>query len=858
MTLLQAKRRRGQLPAEVTGFVGREDELLQLAQLLRDRRAGDTADPAGGSHPADGTAHPAAAGDDRPGQDPPRLITVTGLGGVGKTRLAVRAAARAARRYPDGVHFADLATVADPESLLASLAAALGLGDDAGLDAIVAHLRDRRLLLVLDTCEHLIDACARLTASVLRNAAGVTVLATSRQPLDVPGEHIVPLGPLPVPDHGVQVPAGSAVELLAQRAASVIPGFTVTDELIPDVIALCQRLDGVPLAIELAALRLRALPLAEMSRMARQVDSQSRLLTGVRRTAVPRHRSLLRSVEWSRDLCTDAERAAWGRLSVFAGSFDLATAEAVCSDASLPPAQVTQAVIGLTDKSVLLREALPAQAADGGPASDAASRYRLPGALRDCGAQLLAETADAGAAVRARYLEHWMQAAERFAREFLDDQLSQYQLMRREQPNLYGALDHALTLPVADQSAARLGCALFMYWVLSGTITEGRQWLDRVVGHYRPPSPARARALAARAFLAAMAGDLQAGRADAEASITIAAETGDIVARARGYVALHRVASWTGDLAAATVAERLAVPALEQAGDQLGLAQVDIQSGLAHLATDPRACAGICERGLRRLPAGELWATSYLLGLSVLAQFSTGEYEAAAERARKTLAMKHELGDAVGVAYGLAVLAFLASAVGRHERAAVLLGATGPLWEKTGYRYTGNPWVEEQHRKTVRAALDTLGEARYSRLRDAGAAQPLHEIIAVALGTTASPVTPVLAPVRGSAPGPAGASASARAVAASPPRARAASTTAASPATGPLTSREVEIATLVANGQSNREIAEHMVISKRTVDAHVDHIFAKLGISSRVQLTLWLRDRIPRARPSQDQTHRVT
>ncbi len=895
MTLVQAKRRRGQLPAEVTGFVGREDELAMLTELLH------------------GTAPP-AAGPGRGGQHRPRLVTVTGPGGVGKTRLALRAADHARRWYPGGVHFAELDAVSTPELLPAALAAGLGLSEhdlsehgltgdgfrelgqarDGDLAAVLAHLRDRRLLLILDTCEHLIEASARLTASVLRYAGGVTVLSTSRQPLDVPGEHLLPLRPLPVPGPGARDCAGSAVELFAQRAASVVPGFTVTDELLPDVIALCQRLDGIPLAIELAALRLRALPLAEMAQLAGRHDGQSRVLTGTRRTAVPRHQSLPRSTDWSLALCTPAERMTWARLSVFAGSFDLATAEAVCSDSGLPPGQVTQAVIGLTDKSVLLREPAPQDGTGPGPAREAASRYRLPYALREAGAGLLADTAYAGAGdagaiagtaaiartdatgvIRARYVGHWTRVAERFASHVIDDQLSQYQMMRREHANLRAALDLALALPGTDPSAGRLGCALFMYWVLSGDLRQGRDLLDRVVGRYRQPSPQRARALAARAFLAAMAGDLGAGRADAEASIALATEVDDLVARARGYVALHRVESWTGEMAMAAATASLAVPALEEARDILGLAQIDIQSGLAHLATAPAACADICARGLRRLPPGELWATSYLLGLTVLAQFRTGDYAGAAESARKTLAMKHQLGDPVGVAYGLGVLGFLAGALGRHERAAVLLGAATPLWEHVGYRYTGNPWLEELHRKTIRAALDNLGEARYARLRDAGVARPLDEAIALALESAGPPGPPsASAAAPGTSAPPAGTSAAVTGAAGTRPAVTgpavtgpagtspagtspAASRPASPSVTGPLTCREVEIAALVANGLSNKEIAQHMMISKRTVDAHVDHIFAKLGISSRVQLTLWLRDRIPRARPGQDQGQRA-
>ena len=860
MPPVQARRRRGQLPEQVTDFVGRKDELARLTELLHRAAEPRAAEPCAAESCA------AESGDGRvpDGRDHPRLVTVTGPGGVGKTRLAVHALTRAARWYPSGVHFADLSALRAPE-LLPALAAGLGLsgpgpgdsGPGAPLAALLEHLRDVRLLLVLDTCEHLIEEAAHVAASLLRDAAGVTVLATSRAPLDVPGEHILPLRPLPVPGKGAREFGGTAVELFAARAADVIPGFVLTKELLPEVIALCQRLDGIPLAIELAALRLRALPLTAMGRLAGQQDGSTRMLTGVRRTAVRRHQSLPKSIEWSRDLCGQAERMAWARLSVFADGFDLAAAEAVCADEGLPPAQVTRAIIGLTDKSVLLRDPPPDPAGLAGPAGVTSSRYRLPGALREAGADLLADTADSGAAVRARYLAYWTRAAEQFASHILDDQLSQYRALRREHANLRAALGYALTLPAADSRAVRLGSALSMYWVISGDLSEAREWLDKIADRHRDPGPERARALSARAFLAAMAGDLPVARADADASLAVAARAGDPDALALGYVALHRVQCAAGDIAAAAATEALAIPALEHAGDMLGLAQVDIQSGLARVVTDPRACTEICSRAQRRLPSGELWATSTLLGLVALAHLRAGEHEAAIEPARRALAMRHQLGDAAGTGDGLRILALLAGAMRRYERAAVLLGAADGLGQHALRRYAGSPWMEELHRETDRAALNALGEARYTWLRDAGAGQPLDQVIVLALGTVSEPgaeATPGLPAAASLPPAPGTGAAPSAAKPRTMPKVPA---PASPPLTGPLTSREVEIATLVADGLSNKEIAQRMVISKRTVDAHVDHIFAKLGLSSRVQLTVWLRDRIPRqAEPAQRQRAR--
>jgi predicted ATPase/DNA-binding CsgD family transcriptional regulator len=808
---------------------------------------------------------------------------------VGKTRLALRAVDGSAHRYPDGVVLVDLASIRDPALLLPALCAAVGATrhaarpddgqqddhaahgaserpaserpaaerpaaegsnhgaqmDGAHMDTVLHYLRDRRLLLILDTCEHMIEPCARLAEQVLRHAAGVTVLATSRQPLDIPGEYVLSVAPLPVPAIAAGPDSGSAVELLVQRAASVIPGFSVTSENRSALIALCQRLDGVPLAIELAALRMRALPLQELTAAP---GVPVRMLTGARRTGAGRHQTIGKSIEWSRVLCTPVERTTWARLSVFAGSFDLAAAEAVCGG-DLKAGQVTEAVIGLVDKSVLLREPpspdLPGpvlMAASAGQAGHAvspattahlgepASRYRLPRAAREAGAESLTRAIDGGAAIRERYVAHWTAAAEHFASHIVDDQLSQYRGLRREHANLTSACELALAIADAGSDAdhaARLAMALSSYWVMAGRLREGRHWLDQAADRWSPPARARARILAVRAFLSGEAGDIVAAHADAQACIALAAEAGDPVVGARGDVALHRALSWNGDLAGAARVASRAVPALEEAGDVLGLAQLEIQSGLALVATAPRESAEICARASGRLPAGELWATSSLLAITALALYLDDDLGAAADAATRALAMKHELGDVPGIANGIAILGFLASYQGRHERAGLLLGAAGSLWEQAGMRDAGSPAVEDLHRKASRAALDSLGEVAYASLRAAGASMPLDDVITLASGLDTDPGTIL----RGT-PWPAEESAVAP--------------------VGPLTGREVQIAALVACGLSNREIAERVGVAKRTVDAHVDHIFTKLHISSRIQLTNWLRDRIPSARSGQD------
>ncbi|HUN33106.1 MAG TPA: AAA family ATPase, partial [Trebonia sp.] len=422
-----------------------------------------------------------------------RLVTIVGSGGVGKTRIALRVAAQVEDRYPDGACLVELAGLADPGQLCSTVAACLGLPEQDAVsqrDAVFGYLRERRrLLLILDTCEHLLDACAELAEQALSQAPGVTLLATSRQPLDVLGEQTFPVAPLPVPASTDATGGGDAVELFAQRAAAAVPGFRVTAANRSDVIALCQRLDGIPLAIELAAVRLRALPLAELTQ---RLDNRFQVLASGRRGAVPRHQTLRTAIEWSHRLCTPAEQALWRRLAVFEGSFDLAAAEDVCADPELPRDEVVHALIGLVDKSVVLRD-------DGGDAEGAgaaaaaapagANRYRLLDTLREFGREQLIEAAEQTTFLD-RLTDRYLALATDFDEQLLaGDQAARFWRLRAEHQSLTAALRHALVdrdgdgaLVSSDQLERwRQGCWLAVrlraYWLIAGELGEGRHWL---------------------------------------------------------------------------------------------------------------------------------------------------------------------------------------------------------------------------------------------------------------------------------------------------------------------------------------------------------------------------------------------
>ncbi|HEY3879904.1 MAG TPA: LuxR C-terminal-related transcriptional regulator [Trebonia sp.] len=781
--------RRVQLPVETTGFVGREAELARLSVLL-------------------GHA---------------RLVTVTGPGGVGKSRLALRAAAKAAPGFADGVCLVELAGLRDPRLLVDAVAGALGLperGAGARPDAVLAHLADLQLLLVLDTCEHLVEACAMLAEAVIAQAPRVTLLATSREPLDVSGESACPVPPLPVPDLGGltdqpgdcgedEAPEsvrpvdyrGTGVDLFIQRASAAVPGFTLAPGDLPHMIRLCRRLDGMPLAIELAAVRLRALPLAEL---ASRLEQSLALLTSGRRGG--RHRSLRDAISWSYELCTPAERSLWSRLSVFAGPFTMQAAEEICGGED-EAAPVMPVLIRLVDKSLLVR-------IDSGAAGSQPTQYLMLGTIREFGVEQLAGTG-AETVARRRLAGRYLALAQRFGDHFAGhEQLSLLRELRREHANVRAALEYALGDPTPAGWAAdgvELATALCAYWRSRGLAAEGSHWLGRAIERAPAGSAARARALTAHAHLLTALGRPAEGLAAAGEALDLAANLTDEALSAHGELARTGALTAAGQLAAAAESGQAASRLLTALDDKLGLSLLDIQLGyLALLNSDSAAALGHAERGLRQLDGSrERWlhASFYLLAAAAL--YQAGRDIEATWAATKALQVKHETGDTLGTAFALELLGWLAARSGSHQRAAWLLGGADPLWERAGGRLAVAPAFVRPHDHAVASCAASLGGKRFAELFARGTAHPPEAMVSFGLHDAGDPVADGSVQLR---------------------------------LPGQLTAREREIAGLVAAGLSNRQIAERLFISRRTVDAHLEHIFGKLGITSRVMLTIQLRE----------------
>ncbi|WP_405775845.1 ATP-binding protein [Streptomyces sp. NBC_00859] len=751
-------RRTGELPAEVTGFIGRSAELDMIRELFV--RA--------------------------------RLVTLVGPGGVGKSRLALRAALTLKGEYADGVVLVELSSLRDPELLPQAAASALGLAEQSGrtlLDVVMEHLQERRLLLVLDTCEHHLDACAFLADLLLREAPGVTVLATSRQPLDVPGEHTLPVPPLAQDD---------ATTLFEQRAAAVVPGFRINAANHQDVLALCRRLDGIPLAIELATVRLRAIPLDQLTA---RLERRFRVLTGGRRSsALPRHQTLRTAIDWSHDLCSAEERLLWGRLSVFAGPFDLVAVEEVCSGAGLPRDEILEHLIGLVDKSVVMR--VERDCEDG-------SRYRLLDTIREYGADHCATLDGEQERCRARHRSHYLARVQHFYDTVLtSEQVPLYWQLHRDLADLRSALDYSLSRPDGIRPGLEMAAMLWPFWLTAGLSKEGRYWLGK--GIDADPAPCRERVLAMvwRSLLALVQGDLEPALAGFEASREAAGQAGSEldIALATGYTGGVR---WL--LGDPETGQRLLDEALSRQhriNDRLGLVVFHYQKGYMHaVLRDPDAAVEECEKALLLLgdESGECIIKGQILAIEAMAAWARGKPAECVALARSGLHRSREVREMFGAANSLELLAWGAAALASPSRAAWLLGAAGALWRKVGSPMMGAAVYLDGHTRVESDVRAELGEAEFARLFAQGAELPLERAVELALMDAETPAVPIPGQPD-SAPG------------------------------DTLTRRERQVAALVSEGLTNREISEQLVISKRTADAHVEHILAKLGFSSRAQI----------------------
>jgi predicted ATPase/DNA-binding NarL/FixJ family response regulator len=755
-----------------------------------------------------------------------RLVTLTGPGGVGKSRLALEVARVVGSAFPDGVFLVSLSGVRDGRLLASTVAGALDLPEratPATVESLLPRLHGRRMLLILDTCEHLLDACADFANRLQREAAGPRLLATSRQALDVAGEVVYPIAPLPVPDDG-----GDAVALFADRVRASMPGFEVTEANRAQVVMLCRGLDGIPLAIELAAVRTRAVGLTEMLT---RLSDRLRLLAGPGHPGPSRHQTLRATIAWSYELCSDAERLLWARLSVFAGEFGLEAAEQVCAGDGLAADSLVEALVGLVDKSILAHVD-----------SQAGARYQMLDTIREFGAELLTGPWK----YQRRHRDYYRSLAGAFAEEFIGpSQASWIRRMSADHANLVLALERFLDDGERDDSerdadddgagagAARAGLematSLWGFWAATGQLGAGRYWLERMMDAWGGESPGRA----TRAWLASIFLDGLLASDDIVALLhrirSVAAAGGDEVTFAWAGVFLALASAFCGNPGAGAAAFRDAIDQFTRKGDPRGVSMAVLCAAMVHLLSGELGeVIADCGRVLRLLPEGECWLHSWAWWQRGLASWQAGDMRGAAECYREGLRARLELGveSRLGLAPLMDAAAWLAAAEGDHSRAARLQGAADRMWRSAvGVPRFAVPLLGREYQTAVERSTAALGQTAYERMYSMGAALDAAEAVRLALAAS-SPFAP----------------ATAAAGAASPERDQGAPGTAQAGHAAPaspwdvLTPREREVAALVAQGLTNRSIATRLVVSKRTIDAHVEHILAKLGFSSRVQV----------------------
>ncbi|GAA4830454.1 LuxR family transcriptional regulator [Saccharopolyspora rosea] len=757
----------GNLPADVTSFVGRRHEITLTKRLLAESR----------------------------------VVTLTGPGGVGKTRLALRVAGNMRRSFRDKAWCVQLEDLSDGSQVIDAVIDQLGLGGPStadDVDSVIEHLKNREMLLVLDNCEHVIEDVALLVDAVVRWCPGVRVLATSRQSLGVAGESTMVVPPLQVPDIEHLPPPEAyeqfaSVRLFVDRARAAVPEFEVDADNATALMRLCHHLDGNPLAIELAAVRLRSLSPQQLEeRLSERYD----LLTEGRRGAPARQQTLRALIDWSYDLASEQDRLAWARVSVFSGSFDLEAAEHVVAD-GLSEGDVLGAVHSLVDKSVLLREEAGGEV-----------RFRLPHTLREYGQEKLVAFGE-HEEVRQRHRAWFADLVDRFAADWLGDgQVAWVHRLRKDQDNLRLALHTATASPKTAGSALRMATALGQYWGIRGLNGEARHWLDQALAVATADNPERARALRASAWFALLQGDLAAANPLLEQATVVATQRGDEVEKAHVIWTRGMAALFTADL---DQADALVTDALSrfrkhdcEVGELAALFALGLVKGLGDEYETGMALLAECVR--RTGERGELFWRAYALWGSAQLDLRHEELERAETSAKEALRLQRRLDNRLAMAFSTDTLAWIAQRQGRNDRAARLFGAAAAFWDAVRAAPAFYATFAAGHAEHAEQARAVLGEQAYQEAFDRGHAMTFPHAIDYALEVkrharprTDDNVHPM-----------------------------------------PLTRRERQIAELVAQGNTNKEIAEGLVIAQRTVEGHVQNILTKLDFSSRAQIAGWI------------------
>jgi predicted ATPase/DNA-binding CsgD family transcriptional regulator len=800
---------RHNLPAETSTFIGRTRELEQLLVLLPRTR----------------------------------LLTLVGAGGIGKSRLAQRVAWEVHETYEDGVWLVELASLSDPQAVPRALAEVLGVlerPDQALVSTLVTYLAPKRTLLIIDNCEHLLASCSALVEALLRACPYLQILVTSREVLNIAGETVWPVPSLSVPEAGNPIrlenaTESEAIQLFVERAVATRSDFHLTSANASAVAELCRHLDGIPLAIELAAARVRVL---QVEQIVARLGDRFRLLTDGSRTALPRHQTLGATIRWSYDLLDPQERTLFERLAVFAGSFSLEAAEAVCAGGDIEPSEILDLIGQLSAKSLL-------QVEDHG----SEARYRLLETLRQYAAERLQESSEESE-VRRKHVEYFLKLAETAEPELWGPRVGLW-LARLDQDhdNFRASLQWCLARGEAELGLCLAG-DLYRFWLMRGFQSEGSDWLDRLLAFpgAAAPTVGRAKALTGAAGLtdlnrgmekralgpgeqatllerrvlglAEQAADLWRALGNdarvADALILVANPTYVIGRRIRSQTTVDKarglleealgLAQRAGDRAVeAMTLENLA----EQLADLYGYAY--LRRDLSEEDSAKRAAAEELMEQALAVATEVGFAKIRIRALGALASISYGKGDLAASRqqAETALALARDVGDKLELCGILVLLGRVAADQGDRLEDALLLDTAVATHVTTR---VNSPAPHINALLEQRAALRrTLGQIEVDRAVARGQALSLAEVVAEVLSTQAPASGESSAEVRVRE-------------AAIPDR---------------LTARELEVLRLVASGRSNREVAQELVLSVRTVERHINNLYAKIGAHGKADATAY-------------------
>ncbi|WP_243793965.1 LuxR C-terminal-related transcriptional regulator [Saccharopolyspora gloriosae] len=762
---------RGRLPPETTSFIGRRRE---LADARRQMYSG-------------------------------RLLTLTGPAGVGKSRLALRLARKVRRAFPGGIVLVSLADVQDPALLPQTVSAAIHgrPGPGSPVEDPVGRVREERLLLVLDDCDHVLKAVAELARRWLTEHVEVHILATSRQVLGVAGERVLPVAPLSLPSQAVPADRAhtyvfaDAVSLFTDRAASVVPGFALDETNRETIWRICRRVDGMPLAIELAAAQLRD---SSLDDVLNRLDERFALITSGGRSS--RAEAMEESIGWSFGLCTAQERLLWTRLSCFVGEWDLAAAQAVCADDSLTPEEIAESLDVLVSKSVAVRE----YDENGGT-----DYFRMFDSIREYGLTRL-RAAHQETATRERHAAYFHELADRYSREvFGPKQLEWVHHMIHLHPNLRQVLERDLEGSDRAVTALATGAKLWSLWFSGNALREGYEWLTRSLAQVPQQIPERADGLSVAAFLALHVEGAESPHPMLREARAIADHYGRIGLSARVDGTYGMVAMLAGRLDEASEALERAATGHKATGDPYGYVNATILLACLGFYRGDGSGTEAAADSLRLCETyGATWTKSYALWAVALHRWRGGDHREATLLIQQAIRLQQLARDMAGLGVYLEVLSWCATTIGQPQRAARLMGASSALRKANGGEMGESVYFDDYDSVAMGWARREIGDERFQAAYDEGAGWELPEMVGYALekGTSRPESGPEVA-ARG----------------------------------GGFTPREMETAVLLSAGVSGPEIADRLGIAPHTAEVEADQVLERLGFRDREGIVGWVQRR---------------